>query len=232
MKRIVLIGITAVLMVGCSNNSNTPKDDPNDPFIKPTREFAVRELGEHFKTAIADPMEIKITQCDYSLTSPVRLNVAVSNLLKNEADFANGIINKKQYKSNKIEWLEKYECVMESWTYGNLDSTVRDYNDKHRLYYCVAPYEKWDADGKNIDTAKFYIRWGSYDPRDTTGMNLVSSMDVFNLYYDLMIQHARLFDESLNYRHYNDRGPIYNRGLNKWYRTQEELEEDLKKLGY
>ena len=120
---------------------------------------------------------------------------------------------------------------MECWVYGNLDSTVRDYTDKHRLYYCVAPCEKWDADGKILDTAKFYIRWGSYDPRDTTGMNLVSSMDVVKNYFDLMIEHPQLFDESLNYKHYNDRGSLYCFKLNKWYRTEEELEEDLKKIG-
>lgn len=227
MKHKVIFALTAVLMVGC----NTPKDNPNDPFLKATRDYAVKEVKEHYKTDV-EPMAIEIKQCDFCFNSPVRFSTVVANLSKVSYEYTAGKMSKKEYLEKKKELLEQYERVMESWTYGDVDTAVRDYEDKHRLYCCVAPIEKWDADGKQVDTARFYIRWGSFDPRDTNGLNLVSSMDVLEMYYDNQIANPScFFDEGIEYRHYNDRGAIYNKELKKWYKTVEELNEDLQKMG-
>ena len=228
MKRTLITALTAVFMVGC----NTPKDNPNDPFLKATRDYAVKEVKEHYNTDV-DPMNIEITQCDYCLTSPLRFSSVVAGLSKINYEYTAGKIAKNEYLEKKKELLEDYERVMESWVYGEMDSTVRDYGDKHRLYYCVAPVEKYDADGKMLDTARFYIRWGSFDPRDTNGVNLVSSMDVLKMYYDNQIANPSYFyDEGIEYRRYDDRGTIYFAKTNKWYKTEEELNADLEKMGY
>ena len=79
----------------------------------------------------------------------------------------------------------------------------------------------------------FFVRWGSFNPDDTNSVNLVSSMDVLNMYLDPQISNPMNFIvDGVEYHHHTDRGTIYNEKLNKWYRTVEELEKDLKQLGY
>lgn len=201
MKQKVLLALAAMALVGC--NGSTPKDDPNDPFIKATRNYAVRQVKEHLKTDV-QPYDIEITKCDYEFESPVRFSVAIAELSKNEYQYTAGNITKKQYTDNKIEWLGKYEYVLETWVYGEDDTTLRTYGEYAKpMYKCVAPTEIWDADGKHNDTETFFIRWGSFDPRDTNEMK--STMEVWEMYYKYQIDNIRYFDESLNYHRHNDR---------------------------
>lgn len=215
MKKTLTIALAALLLAGCSN---TAKDDP---FLKATRDYAAKEMKEHYNTDV-DPNEIQISLCDYSLPTPLKFQAINNSLTKNENDYKAGRITKEEYTDEKVSLLEEYEHILECWVYADLDPNVRDTTDKHRLYYCVVPV---------LDTAKFYVRWSSYDPNDTHEM--FSAMDMLQLYWGLQTATPlNFYDEGLEYRHYNDRGSIYNARLNKWYRTQEELEEDLKRLGY